>query len=62
MTDKTMAESYSTGSHFYQTLTFGLWEVFGDTKEYSKSVYRRRTDHSMVKGTSTKGQTTIYKT
>ena len=29
----TMAESHSTGSHFYQTLTFELLEEFGDPKE-----------------------------
>jgi hypothetical protein len=31
-------------------------------KGQSESVYRRRTDNTMVKRTSTKGQTTIYKT
>ena len=33
MTDKPMAESHSTGSHFYQTLTFEIWKEFEDTKE-----------------------------
>jgi len=31
-------------------------------KGQSESVYRRRTDSTMVKRKSTKGQTTIYKT
>ena len=31
-------------------------------KGQSESVYRRRTDNTMAKGKSTKGQTTIYKT
>jgi hypothetical protein len=31
-------------------------------KGQSKSVYRRRTDNTMAKRKSTKGQTTIYKT
>jgi len=31
-------------------------------KEQSETVYRRRTDNTMAKGKSTKGQTTIYKT
>ena len=31
-------------------------------KEQSESVYRRRTDNTMAKRKSTKGQTTIYKT
>ena len=31
-------------------------------KGQSESVYRRRTDNTMTKGKSTKGQTTIYKT
>jgi hypothetical protein len=31
-------------------------------KGESESVYRRRTDNTMVKRKSTKGQTTIYKT
>ena len=31
-------------------------------KGQSESVYRRRTDNTMVKRKSTKGQTTIYKT
>jgi hypothetical protein len=30
-------------------------------KGQSESVYRRRTDNTMVKRKSTKGQTTIYK-
>jgi hypothetical protein len=33
-----------------------------DTKGQSESAYRRRTDKTMAKGKSTKGQTTIYKT
>jgi len=31
-------------------------------KGYSVSVHRRRTDRTMAKSKSTKGQTTIYKT
>jgi len=31
-------------------------------KGESESVYRRRTDNTMAKSKSTKGQTTIYKT
>ena len=31
-------------------------------KGQSEFVYRRRTDNTMTKGKSTKGQTTIYKT
>jgi hypothetical protein len=31
-------------------------------KEQSETVYRRRTDNTMAKRKSTKGQTTIYKT
>jgi len=31
-------------------------------KGYSESLYRRRTDNTMAKRKSTKGQTTIYKT
>jgi hypothetical protein len=31
-------------------------------KGLSESVYRRRTDNTMAKRKSTKGQTTIYKT
>jgi len=37
-------------------------EEFEDTKGYSESVNRRRTDNTMAKRKSTKGQTTIYKT
>jgi hypothetical protein len=38
-------------------------EEFEDTKgRLSESVYRRRTDNTMAKRKSTKGQTTIYKT
>ena len=37
-------------------------EEFEDTKEQSDSVYRRRTDSTMAKRKSTKGQTTIYET
>ena len=39
-----------------------MQEEFEDTKGQSESVYRRRTDNSMVKSKSTKGQTKTYKT
>jgi hypothetical protein len=37
-------------------------EEFEDTKGLIRIVYRRRTDNTMAKRKSTKGQTTIYKT
>ena len=39
-----------------------LREEFEDTKGYSESVYRRRTDNTMANRKSTKGQAIIYKT
>ena len=39
-----------------------MYEEFEDTKGVIRiSVYRRRTENTMVKGKGTKGQTTIYK-
>ena len=38
------------------------YEEFEDTKVQSESVYRRRTENTMGKRKSTRGQTTIYKT
>ena len=39
-----------------------MQEEFEDTKGVIRiSVYRRRTDNTMVKGKGTKGHTTIYK-
>jgi len=37
-------------------------EKFEDTKGIIRIVHRRRTDNTMAKRKSTKGQTTIYKT
>jgi hypothetical protein len=37
-------------------------EEFEDIKGVIRSIYRRRTDNTMAKRKSTKGQTTIYKT
>jgi hypothetical protein len=37
-------------------------EEFEDTKGAIRILYRRRTDNTMAKRKSTKGQTTIYKT
>jgi hypothetical protein len=36
-------------------------EELEDTKKAIRIVYRRRTDNTMAKRKSTKGQTTIYK-
>ena len=39
-----------------------IYKKSEDTKRVSESVYRRRTDNTMAKRKSTKGQTTIDKT
>jgi hypothetical protein len=39
-----------------------IQEEFEDPKDVIRIVYRRRTDNTMAKRKSTKGQTTIYKT
>jgi hypothetical protein len=37
-------------------------EEFEDNKGVIRNLYRRRTDNTMTRRKSTKGQTTIYKT
>ena len=44
-----------------RTITTFLKKSLKIPKGQSESVYRRRTDNTMVKGKSTKGQTTIKK-
>jgi hypothetical protein len=46
------------GYHFWMVAYIHI----GHRYILSKSEYRRRTDNTMAKGKSTKGQTTIYKT
>jgi hypothetical protein len=47
---------------WYSCTSTLIQEEIEDTKEVIRIVYRKRTDNTMAKRKSTKGQTTIYKT